>query len=80
MSTSEGDWSAELDELRARISFAAALGGPEAVARHRGEGRLTIRDRIDWLADPGSFSEVGRLAGRAERAGDGSLESVKPAN
>lgn len=80
MSTSDGDWTAELDELRARISFAAASGGPEAVARHRATGRLTIRDRIDRLADPGSFSEVGRLAGRAIRAEDGSLESVKPAN
>ena len=80
MSTSEGDWSAELDELRARIGFAAALGGPEAVARHREAGRLTIRERIDRIADPGSFSEVGRLAGRAVRSEDGTLESVKPAN
>ncbi len=80
MSAAGGDWTAELDELRSRVAFAAASGGPEAVARHRGSGRLTIRDRIDRLADPGSFDEVGRLAGRAVRAEDGSLESVKPAN
>ena len=80
VSTPEGDWTAELDELAARVDFAAGLGGPEAVARHRAAGRLTIRDRIDRLADPGSFREVGRLAGRAERNEDGSLRSVTPAN
>ena len=76
----EGDWAAELEELRARIDFAGELGGPEAVAKHRAAGRLTIRDRIDRLADPGTFSEIGRLAGRALRSADGSLESVRPAN
>lgn len=80
MDTSDDGWTAELDELRARVGFAAAMGGEEAVARHRASGRLTIRDRIDRLADAGSFSEVGRLAGRAVRAEDGSLASVKPAN
>ena len=80
MDTSDGDRTAELDELRARIGFAAEMGGSEAVAKHRATGRLTIRDRIERLADPGTFSEVGRLAGRAVRAEDGSLESVKPAN
>ncbi|MGF1598978.1 MAG: acyl-CoA carboxylase subunit beta [Acidimicrobiales bacterium] len=56
------------------------MGGPEAVDRQRAAGRLTVRDRIDRLADPGSFDEVGRLAGRAHHGADGSLESVTPAN
>jgi acetyl-CoA carboxylase carboxyltransferase component len=80
MDTSRGDWTAELDELRARIGYAAGLGGPHAVAKHRAAGRLTVRDRIERLADPGTFEEVGRLAGRADRADDGSLASVTPAN
>ncbi len=80
MSTTEGDWSAELDELRARVGFAAELGGAEGVAKHHAAGRLTVRERIDRLADAGSFHEVGRLAGRAIRAEDGTLETVKPAN
>jgi acetyl-CoA carboxylase carboxyltransferase component len=80
VSTSEGDWSAELEELRTRIELAEQLGGAEAVARQRDAGRLTVRDRIERLADPGSFREVGRLAGRAVRAEDGSTASVTPAN
>ena len=80
MSISEGDWAAELGELAARVGFAAEMGGPEAVAKQRAAGRLTIRDRFDLLADPGTFGEVGRLAGRAMRAPDGTLETVKPAN
>jgi acetyl-CoA carboxylase carboxyltransferase component len=80
VSTSEGDWTAELDELQARVAFARQMGGPEAVARQHAAGRLTIRDRLDLLADPGTFSEVGRLAGRAVRGEDGTLESVIPAN
>jgi acetyl-CoA carboxylase carboxyltransferase component len=80
VSTTDGDWTVELEELQARIRFSAELGGAEAVAKQRAAGRLTIRDRIDRLADPGTFNEVGRLAGRAIRAEDGSLESVKPSN
>ncbi|MFN0091247.1 MAG: acyl-CoA carboxylase subunit beta [Acidimicrobiales bacterium] len=80
MSAPEGEWAAELAELAARVGFAEAMGGPEAVARQHAAGRLTIRERIERLADPGSFAEVGRLAGRAVRAEDGSLESVIPAN
>lgn len=80
MAAEEGDWSAELDELRARVGFAAGMGGPEAIAKQHAAGRLTIRERFDRLADNGSFREVGRLSGRAMRAPDGTLETVKPAN
>ena len=80
MSDTSGDWTAELAELGARIDFAVGLGGPERVAKQHAAGRLTIRERIDHLADPGSFNEIGRLAGRAQRNEDGSLQSVTPAN
>ncbi len=73
-------WGEELEELAARVGFAREMGGPEAVARQRAAGRLTIRDRIDRVADPGSFAEIGRLAGRAVHAEDGTLERVIPAN
>jgi len=56
------------------------MGGSEAVERQRAGGRLTIRERFERFADSGTFQEVGRLAGRAIHAEDGSLESVKPAN
>ncbi|MCC6435648.1 MAG: methylmalonyl-CoA carboxyltransferase, partial [Acidimicrobiales bacterium] len=80
MARPDGDWTAELGELHDRVGFSAALGGPEAVAKQHAAGRLTVRERIELLADPGSFEEVGRLAGRAHRGEDGVLESVTPAN
>ncbi|MGE0728582.1 MAG: acyl-CoA carboxylase subunit beta [Acidimicrobiia bacterium] len=80
MSGSQGDWSVELAELDARLGHASRLGGEEAVRRQHDAGRLTVRERIDRLADPGSFEEVGRLAGRAVRNEDGTLDTVIPAN
>ena len=41
------------------------MGGPEKVERQHAGGKLTVRERIDALLDPGSFHEVGTLAGRA---------------
>ena len=58
-------WQPELDELRRREAFAEELGGPERVKRQHDGGRMTIRERIDKLADPGSFHEIGKIAGRA---------------
>ncbi len=50
-------------ELRTRIAEAQAGGGPEAVARHRSRNKLTARERIDRLVDPGSaFLEFSPLA------------------
>ncbi|MBI4868730.1 MAG: acyl-CoA carboxylase subunit beta [Candidatus Wallbacteria bacterium] len=40
----------------------ARLGGGEARIREQhGRGKLTARERIDFLLDPGSFQETGRL-------------------
>jgi acetyl-CoA carboxylase carboxyltransferase component len=50
-------------ELRARTAQAAQGGGERAVTRHRDRGKLTARDRIDRLVDPGtSFLELNALA------------------
>jgi acetyl-CoA carboxylase carboxyltransferase component len=43
-----------------------AHGGTERVQRQHDAGRLTIRERIDALLDPGSFVEMGALAGEGE--------------
>ncbi len=64
-------WEDEVEEIRRRRQLALALGGDERVARHRSTGRSTIRDRIAKLVDPGSFDEVGQLAGRIPPGGDG---------
>src|SRR5215471_19072737 len=52
-------------------------GGPKAVESQHGKGRLTARERIQRLIDPGTFFEIGLYAayrmyeewGRAPAAG-----------
>jgi acetyl-CoA carboxylase carboxyltransferase component len=61
-------WEPEVEEVRRRRELALALGGDERVARHHREGRLTIRERIDKLVDPGSFDEIGQLSGKVSRS------------
>jgi len=56
----------ELEELRRRQQLARELGGTERVKRHKDGGKLTVRERIDALLDPGSFREVGTIAGKAQ--------------
>jgi propionyl-CoA carboxylase beta chain len=47
-----------LEELR-RLREAAQLGGgPEAIKKQHAKGKLTARERIDLLVDPGSFTEI----------------------
>ncbi len=50
-------------ELRERTALVAQGGGKQAVERHRSRGKLTARERIDRLVDPGSaFLELNALA------------------
>ena len=50
-------------ELRERLQAAQAGGGADAVARHRSRNKLTARERIERLVDPGSaFLEFSPLA------------------
>ena len=71
-------WEAEAEEIRRRRQWADELGGAEAVQRVRERGALTVRERIAGLVDPGSFQEVGKLAGKGEYK-DGKLVKVQPA-
>ncbi len=73
-------WKPEVDEIEARREAARAMGGPEAVRRQHERGRLTIRERLDRLVDPGSLEEQGPLAGEAERDDEGRLLELHPAN
>ena len=57
------DWQPEVDEIQRRRMLAQKLGGAERVERQHALGKLTIRERIDAIADPGSFHEIGGLAG-----------------
>jgi acetyl-CoA carboxylase carboxyltransferase component len=50
-------------ELRERTAQVARGGGEKATERHRSRGKLTARERIDRLVDPGSaFLELNALA------------------
>jgi acetyl-CoA carboxylase carboxyltransferase component len=50
-------------ELRERTATVARGGGEKPVERHRSRGKLTARERIDKLCDPGSaFLELNALA------------------
>jgi acetyl-CoA carboxylase carboxyltransferase component len=55
--------AALVDELHERTALAARGGPPEAVERHRARGKLTARERIARLCDPGApFLELNALA------------------
>ena len=73
-------WEPELEELARRREHALELGGAEKVERHTSQGKLTVRQRIDALLDPGSFHEIGALTGRPSYDDDGALVDVMPAN
>lgn len=73
-------WQDEIDALRAREALAEAMGGPDKVARQHEFNKLTIRERIDAIADPASFHEIGKIAGSAEYDDDGNLKAFRPSN
>ena len=73
-------WQDEVDELRRREELAKQMGGDERIQRQHDNGRLTVRERIDALADENSFHEIGALAGKASYSEDGELESFTPSN
>jgi len=56
------------------------MGGAANVKRQHDAGRLTVRERIDCLLDPGSFHEIGALTGRATYDECGQLTSFTPSN
>ncbi|HUX04017.1 MAG TPA: acyl-CoA carboxylase subunit beta [Acidimicrobiales bacterium] len=65
-----------LAELNARKAEARMAGGEEAIARHRAKGKLTARERIEYLLDEGSFQEFDML-NRHVASGMG-LEDSRP--
>src|SRR5687768_18463347 len=62
-----------VEDLHERREKAKLGGGPEKIAKQHERGKLTARERIDLLVDPGTFVEMG-IHGRphfAQRAMDG---------
>ena len=56
-------WRREIEELERRKKIAYGLGGAENVQKQHDHGKMTVRERIDALCDPGTFGERGVLAG-----------------
>ncbi|MFC4273846.1 acyl-CoA carboxylase subunit beta [Achromobacter aloeverae] len=73
-------WEQAYEELALRREQARGMGGPEGVEKQHGRGKLTVRERIDALLDPGTFREFGTLAGKARYTADGDLIQLQPAN
>ena len=73
-------WEKSIEELRRRERMAEKMGGEEPVSRQRGRGKLTVRERVSFLVDPGSFHEIGKIAGVATYDEDEQLESFMASN
>jgi acetyl-CoA carboxylase carboxyltransferase component len=72
-------WQPEIDELRRRMELAKAMGGDANVERQHAGGKLTVRERVDRLLDPGSFHEIGGLTGKPTYE-NGRLVAIVPSN
>ena len=72
-------WEPEVEEIKRREELAKQMGGTANVDRQHASGKLTVRERIDRLLDPGSFHEIGALAGQAVYD-DGEMVSFIPSN
>ncbi|MBY0319238.1 MAG: ATP-grasp domain-containing protein [Reyranella sp.] len=77
-------WQPMLDKVTALQAIAHKRLAPGStdpgVVRQRNRRKLTCRERIDGLLDPGSFREVGSLAGFASFDEDGNVAEFTPAS
>ena len=80
----EDTWAPLLDEVKTLQDIAHARFAPGStdpgVVRQRARGKLTCRERIDLLLDPGTFHEVGSIAGFASYDADGRIAEFTPSN
>jgi propionyl-CoA carboxylase beta subunit len=64
-----------LEELAHRNEEALQGGGPERIKRHHEAGKLTARERVELLLDPGSFVELDRF--KTHRCTDFDMDKQK---
>ena len=62
MSDQRHDWGPLIEDLEKRKERALGMGGPDRIERQRSLGKLTVRERLDLLLDPGTWVEYGLLA------------------
>ena len=65
-----------LEELAERREQARNAGSRRAVEKHHAKGKMTARERLDYLLDEGSFQELDMLA--RHRAYGMGLEDNRP--
>ncbi len=68
--------SQRLAELKERKEEALHAGSPQAVERHHAKGKMTARERLEYLLDAGSFQELDMLA--RHRAHGMGLDDKRP--
>jgi acetyl-CoA carboxylase carboxyltransferase component len=56
------EWGPLVDDLRERRERTLGMGGEQLVERQHSLGKLTVRERLDLLLDPGTWVEYGMLA------------------
>src|SRR6266849_6535656 len=66
----------KIADLERRRQAAVHAGSEQAVAKQHERGKLTARERIDLLVDPGSFTEFDELA--RHRATDFGIAATRP--
>jgi acetyl-CoA carboxylase carboxyltransferase component len=67
------DWGPLVDGLTARRHQALEMGGADRVERQRSLDKLTVRERLEILLDPGTWIEYGMLADSMDPAYAGRL-------
>ena len=61
------DWSDVLDQVKILQQMAATPDPTKTgYVRQKQAGKLWVRDRVDQLLDPGSFRDIGSVAGTAK--------------
>lgn len=73
-------WDREVQEIRRRRHLARQQGGEAGIARQHAKGRLTVRERVEALLDPGSFQEQGQATAIPEYDDNDELTGFVPAN
>jgi propionyl-CoA carboxylase beta chain len=67
MSTQKQQKQSKLDQLRDRAQQAEAGGGTARVEKQHAAGKMTARERVDFLLDEGSFQEFDKLVEHRSR-------------
>ena len=73
-------WEKDIKEIKKREKLSLQQGGKEAIDKQHAKGRKTLRERIDFILDEGSFDEIGKIAGSADLNDNGELKEFTPAN